>query len=382
LSLQTGANTRLFVDDVTGNVGIGTTTPTATLHLGTGGIRFPDNSLMTSAGVGSASSLVSATDAVVTADNDANGSGNIRLRIDGSDKLTITNSGNIGIGTTVPGATLDLKGNMVIRDGQAINFRSDDVTTTGHIQSVAGGLYLSGNIGIGTSPLTNLHVFRSNSGGAASVAASTGNSGLILEGTDANFDFAMPASGAMGIRWHSPGFNSQGAISYYGPATSFPFPGERLSFRTGGVSDRMVITSAGNVGIGTIVPGSTLEVNGSICGGSCSVFSSRRWKTNIQPINRALNKIQRLRGVSYDWKENGKHEIGLIAEEVGEVIPEVVTYEENGKDARAVDYARLVAVLIEAVKEQQKQIEELKGQVKSLAMEKQRVGDKIEGEMR
>jgi len=333
LSLQTGTNTRLFIDDVTGNVGIGTTgPPTATLHIGTGGIRFPDNSLMSSAGVGSASSLVSATDAVVTADNDANGSGDIRLKTDGNERLTVTNSGNVGIGTP--------------------------------------------------RPLTRLHVFQSNSGGAGAVPGSTGNSGLILEGTDVNFDFAMPASGAMGIRWHSPGYNSQAAISYYGPATpGFPIGFlERLSFRTGGVSDQMVITSQGNVGIGTIVPLSKLEVNGAICGGSCSVFSSRRWKTNITHIEGALDKVQHLRGVSYDWKENGKHDIGLIAEEVGEIVPEVVTYEENGKDARSVDYARLVAVLIEAMKEQQKQIEELKGQVKSLAAGKQKRGDKSLGE--
>ena len=74
----------------------------------------------------------------------------------------------------------------------------------------------------------------------------------------------------------------------------------------------------------------------------------------------AIDKIQHLRGVSFDWKADGKHDIGLIAEEVGEVIPEVVVYEENGTDAKSLDYARLVAVLIEAVKEQQKQLDELR----------------------
>ena len=66
--------------------------------------------------------------------------------------------------------------------------------------------------------------------------------------------------------------------------------------------------------------------------------------------------MQALRGVTYDWKESGKHDIGLIAEEVGEVIPEIVAYEENGVDAKSVDYSRLVAVLIEAVKAQQLEI--------------------------
>ena len=66
---------------------------------------------------------------------------------------------------------------------------------------------------------------------------------------------------------------------------------------------------------------------------------------------------------------NGKHDIGLIAEEVGEVIPEVVVYEGNGQDAQSVDYARLVAVLIEAMKEQQEELEELRALVRSLAVE-------------
>lgn len=51
------------------------------------------------------------------------------------------------------------------------------------------------------------------------------------------------------------------------------------------------------------------------------------------------------------------HDIGLIAEDVGQVVPEVVAYDDNGVDAKSIDYARLTALLIEAVKEQQKTIE-------------------------
>jgi Chaperone of endosialidase len=79
-----------------------------------------------------------------------------------------------------------------------------------------------------------------------------------------------------------------------------------------------------------------------------------------------LEKVQGLRGVSYDWKADGKHDIGLIAEEVGKVIPEVVVYEENGEEATAVDYAGLVPVLIEAVKEQQQLLEEKDAQIAAL----------------
>jgi hypothetical protein len=73
-------------------------------------------------------------------------------------------------------------------------------------------------------------------------------------------------------------------------------------------------------------------------------YSSRRFKTDIHTLTGALEKVERLRGVAYTLKATGKREIGVIAEEVGAVVPEVVTYEANGIDARAVDYTRLTAL--------------------------------------
>jgi len=87
-----------------------------------------------------------------------------------------------------------------------------------------------------------------------------------------------------------------------------------------------------------------------------ATYSSRRWKSNIQTLPDALSKVEKLRGVSYTLKATGKREIGVIAEEVGEVVPEVVSWEANGKDAQSVDYTRLTALLIEATKEQQAEI--------------------------
>ncbi|HET6568844.1 MAG TPA: tail fiber domain-containing protein, partial [Rhodothermales bacterium] len=95
--------------------------------------------------------------------------------------------------------------------------------------------------------------------------------------------------------------------------------------------------------------------------------SSRRWKTNIRPIEDPVSLVEQLRGVRYEWKKDGRQDVGLIAEEVGQVVPEVVTYEDNGVDAKTVDYARLVAVLIEAVKVQQQQLEAQQATLQSLA---------------
>jgi hypothetical protein len=126
-------------------------------------------------------------------------------------------------------------------------------------------------------------------------------------------------------------------------------------------------TSLINVGIDVSNPSNILTVlqgGGNAIADGWSTYSSRRWKTNIQTLPDALAKVEQLRGVSYDLKDSGKHEIGVIAEEVGKVVPEVVSFEANGKDARGVDYSRLTALLIEAVKQQQRQIAAQQSQIR------------------
>ena len=87
-------------------------------------------------------------------------------------------------------------------------------------------------------------------------------------------------------------------------------------------------------------------------------------KENIKTIDNALDKVTKLRGVEYDYKDNKKHSIGVIAQEVEEVLPELV----NGSEQKSVAYGNIAAVLIEAIKEQnvvinkmKKEIEDLKG---------------------
>jgi len=140
-------------------------------------------------------------------------------------------------------------------------------------------------------------------------------------------------------------------------------------------SNSLVLGGAGayavKVGIGTDAPSSVLTIArgaGHPVSDSWETYSSRRWKTNIQLLRNALSTVEQLRGVSYELKDSGRHEIGVIAEEVGAVVPEVVTYEENGKDARGVDYSRLTALLIEAVKQQQREIHQQKAALRTQAV--------------
>jgi trimeric autotransporter adhesin len=130
-----------------------------------------------------------------------------------------------------------------------------------------------------------------------------------------------------------------------------------------GASNSLVLGGTGKyavkVGIGTETPSNILTIaqgTGHPVSDGWETFSSRRWKTNIQTLHGSLGKVEQLRGVSYDLKANGKHEVGVIAEEVGAVVPEVVTWEKDGKDAQSVDYSRLTALLIEATKEQQREL--------------------------
>jgi Chaperone of endosialidase len=78
--------------------------------------------------------------------------------------------------------------------------------------------------------------------------------------------------------------------------------------------------------------------------------SSRRWKSDIEPIDDPLTKLAQLQGVYYDWDEEhgGHHDVGMIAEEVGKVMPEIVQYEENGIDAIGMDYSKMTPLLVEA----------------------------------
>jgi len=126
--------------------------------------------------------------------------------------------------------------------------------------------------------------------------------------------------------------------------------------------------NAVNVGIGTPTPASVLTIaqgEGHAISDGWDTYSSRRWKTNIRTLHGALAQVQQLRGVSYDLKASGKHEIGVIAEEVGEVVPEVVSWSQDGKQAEGVDYGRLTALLIEATKEQQVLLDKQQEQIRA-----------------
>ena len=114
------------------------------------------------------------------------------------------------------------------------------------------------------------------------------------------------------------------------------------------------------VGVGTTVPSSALQVSGTITCSDINSTSDVKLKENIHSIKDPLDKIMKINGVGFRWKDNKDEAIGVIAQDIEEVIPEVVKI---SGDVKTVNYNGLIGVLIEAVKEQQRQIEELKKQI-------------------
>ena len=117
------------------------------------------------------------------------------------------------------------------------------------------------------------------------------------------------------------------------------------------------------------------HADGDIIGFSSTVSDSRL-KDNIITIGGALDKIKSLRGVSYTWnsgKRKNTNDIGLVAQEVEKILPEVITEKkmplmqgvDPNIDYKTVNYEKIIPVLIEAIKEQQEQIDKLKKQIES-----------------
>ena len=124
-------------------------------------------------------------------------------------------------------------------------------------------------------------------------------------------------------------------------------------------SDTNTTYTAGN---GLSLSGTEFLMSGSYTGsftatGDITAYSDDSLKTNVQVIDNAVGKVEQLRGVTFDRIEDGSTSTGVIAQELKEVLPEAVHTDEQG--VHSVAYGNVVGLLIEAIKEQQKQIDEL-----------------------
>jgi hypothetical protein len=321
-----GANAHMYIN-TSGNVGIGTTSPNSRLEVyggslaaGGGGMMFAsqlttgrtgtydagtlqsihnyfDSSTVEIAG-GSSSGWVSGIS--VTGNNATNFQGTIRFTTISAERMRITNGGNVGIGTTSPSAQLHVR------------------STTGNTSAPT--LFLSQADGVSQN--------------YGQIVTGDQWHGLILRGIPSNAT--------------NYGVTAGDQMSFFEYGDDFRFYKK----------DGSVLTLQGRLNAGTWTVTGDIVAYGSP--------SDITLKTNIKPLQGALETITKLQGVSFTWKEDTDvnkmtgitDDIGFIAQEVQEVLPGLVRKNDNG--LLSLRDKGITALLVEAIKEQQKQIDDLK----------------------
>jgi hypothetical protein len=196
------------------------------------------------------------------------------------------------------------------------------------------------------------------------------NSGVVYSGT------AATSAGAYYFNSTSHGVRR---VSGTNDVYLFTTTGNLYLGTTGNTSQQIIINNSGNLGIGTSPSSYKLDVNGSCHATSFPTSSDERFKKKIKPLQNCVEKVKKMQGVSYEWNEfiNNRRDgyslntpvFGVIAQDLEKVIPEVVSkwhLSDDCKDARAVDYIRIIPVLIEAIKEQQVELDDLKKRLLAL----------------
>jgi hypothetical protein len=224
------------------------------------------------------------------------------------------------------------------------------------ISGASGYLATGGGVGVSGFSGTGIAAYFENSGSGASnpaiYAENTNAAGIVYWGENNSSDASMVLTNN----------DSTGPIlKCFGP---------------GGVRP-LQVNADGKVGINQLAPSEALHVVGNICyTGSIGACSDERYKKDITTISGSLDRVLKMRGITYRWKKDeypeqdfdDKVHLGFIAQEVEELCPEVVISDDNGY--KSVDYSRLTPVLLEAIKEQQEQIDDLKEMVDRLVSEK------------
>jgi hypothetical protein len=313
MDLQTASTSRIYIDS-TGGVGIGTTLPGSKLSVG------------------------------------------LRASVDGNIRLSAAGTG-IDAGAS-------LLWDMNVGGGAAISHLAEirpESYATGANKNIL-NFYVGGWNNNATSGTAKMTITQDGTVGIGTINPSA--KFQVVGGSDTWTGIALRDGGSENpiIDFRVSDNTTRGRISINGVNGA---GGDRLGFfayNAGAFNEVMSIKGGGNVGISNTNPGYPLHVNANVSGTSIYAsadivaFSDQSVKENIRPIENVIERIQQSRGVLYDRTDiETKDNIGFIAQELEVAFPELVVTNEDG--TKAVKYQNAVAVLFEAIKEQQKQID-------------------------
>ena len=216
--------------------------------------------------------------------------------------------------------------------------------------------YTTGNVGIGTSgPSTRLEVagWDIKTDGQLISTVATGTPPLVV--SSSTLVNNLNAERLNGIL-------SSGFMKKWWSITQDYIP--KFGVLWDSLLDSMIFDNGTNIGIGTTSPSEKLTVAGRVLATGFLYSSDRRLKDDITPLAGSLEKIMKLSGYSYTWKSTGTADIGIIAQEVETVYPDLVHTDASG--TKSVEYANLIAPMIEAMKSQQREIEALRADIRVL----------------
>ena len=303
------------------------------------------------------------------------------LTVDTTTLVVDATNNRVGIGEANPDAALHITSNTPV-----ISFDESDASQEYRLGSFGGAFALydstdsafriavdgSGNVGIGTtSPVSQLHL---ESTGATTLRIRTSSSSsepqmIMIDGAgdyfamqkvDKGMTFKPQGSEAMRIDSSGNlqvGFSSYASLGTVNTGCRLSNNGETNALARGSNGTILAFYS-GSGGAGNIsVSGNAATYNTS---------SDYRLKENITPIENGLDRLNRLKPVKFDWKNDGTSSEGFIAHEVQEIFSDAISGEKDGEDMQGMDYGRITPLLVKAIQEQQTIIQDLKARIEAL----------------
>ena len=280
--------------------------------------------------------------------------------------------GKVGIGNVIPIQPLDVTGNIATSTAYYVGGNSVLSATT-----LGGGVVGSGLTSVGT--LSSLSVSGAGVFNSSIQSASLIVTGAATVGTTLGVTGAVTLSSSLGVTGLVTVGTTLGVTGAATLSSTLGVTGAATLSSTLGVTGAVTLSStlgvtgaatlSSSLGVGTAASGTTGEIRAT--NNITAYYSSdKRLKENIVPIADALIKLNSLTGVEFDWTQNymethggedgvfiRKHDVGVIAQQLQTVLPELVIQRNDGY--LAVKYDRIVALLIEAIKELEQRVNDL-----------------------